>query len=344
MSIETTTRTAGLDDEEKKHCYWACDQIMELDKAVKNVITVRGENFRNELLSLSKLKSGSTFYMLLQEVLVRFLQFEKEPTTKSSNHRCCKKTAEKEDKLPAVVAGSYLAFLANAVKQHGDVDVFVMVKDSTIKVFNTLWKFLQQQEADDDNGELLANNALFHGGGDGGYQTSFRDILAVVNFGDVQLIFRYYNCECECDYHVDKNFFKDFHHCTRWKLDVFKDCKVPRYIHLEDGAAGEIICKETSLTLQYEKVVILTWEGVFESKTYPKKYPNKHADNVVDFGPPKLKQQALHHILRRRRRKEQQQQQQTNATSCCSRKRKWEEAADLLMCSEQMSIDDDDDE
>ena len=156
----------------------------------------------------------------------------------------------------------------------------------------------QQQEAD-DGGELFDNNA-HGGGGDPSYQTSFRDMLAVVNFGDVQLIFRYYNCECECDYHVDKNFFKDFHHCTRWKLDVFKDCKVPRYIHLEDGTAGEIICRETSLTLQYNKMVILNWEGIFESKTYAKKYPNKHANNVVDFGPPKLKQQALHYILRHR--------------------------------------------
>ena len=94
MSIETT----GLDNE-KKHCYWASDQIMELDKAVKNVITVRCENFRNELLSLSKLKSGSTFYMLLQEVLVRFLQFEKET---SREHRC-KKT--KDEKLHAVCRG-----------------------------------------------------------------------------------------------------------------------------------------------------------------------------------------------------------------------------------------------
>ena len=227
--------------------------------------------------------------------------------------------------------------MANAIKQHGDVDVFVMVKDdSTMKVFNAVWKFLQQEA--DDNGELdiMANGALFHG-----YQRSFRDILAIVNFGDVQLIFRYYTCECECDYHVDKSFFEEFHHCTRWKLDVFKDCKVARYIHLEDhDDGGEIICKETSLTLQYEKMVILTWESIFESKTYPKKYPNKHADNDVDFGPPKLKQQALHHILRRRRRKQQQQQ---TTSCCCSRKRKWEEAADdyLLMCSEQMSIDDD---
>ena len=304
---------------------------MELDKAVKNVITVRGENFRNELLSLSKLKSGSTFYMLLQEVLVRFLQFEKEPTTtKSSNHHrcCCKKTAaEKEDKLYAVVAGSYPAFLANAVKQHGDVDVFVMVKDSTIKVFNTLWKFLQQQEADDDNGELLANNgALFHGGG---YQRSFTDILAIVNFGDVQLIFRYYTCECECDYHVDKSFFEEFHHCTRWKLDVFKDCKVAQYIHLEDD--GEIICKETSLTLQYEKVVILTWENVFESRTYPKKSTQISTQTmswILDLQ--NLSNTALHHILRRHRRKMIEEQHQPNATlsCCCSKKCKrtmWEE-------------------
>ena len=75
-----------------------------------------------------------------------------------------------------------------------------------MNVFNTLWKMFLQQEADDDDGDdrfIIDNNAH-------GYYTAFLDILAVVNFGDVQLIFRYYNCECECDYHVDKNFLKIF--------------------------------------------------------------------------------------------------------------------------------------
>ena len=68
--------------------------------------------------------------------------------------------------------------MANAIKQHGDVDVFVMVKDdSTMKVFNAVWKFLRQEA--DDNGEfnIILNEALLHA-----YQRSFRDILAIVDF------------------------------------------------------------------------------------------------------------------------------------------------------------------
>ena len=70
-----------------------------------------------------------------------------------------------------------------------------------------------------------------------------------------------------------------------------------------------------------------------------KKYSNKHADNVVDFGPSKLKQQALHHILRHRRKIIEEQQPNATTSCCCSRKRKrtmWEEdnGVDLLMCSE----------
>ena len=49
--------------------------------------------------------------------------------------------------------------------------------------------------------------------------------------------------------------------------------------------------------------------------TQKKKYSNKHADNVVDFGPSKLKQQALHHILRRHRRKIIEEQQPNATTS-----------------------------
>ena len=159
-------------------------------------------------------------------------------------------------------------------------------------------------------------------------------------------MFRYYSCECECDYHVDNTFFRDFHHCTRWKLDVFENFVVPRYIHLEEGGGG-IICKETSLTARYEKMVILNREGVFEAFKHPKKYPIKHLKNVIDFGPPTLKQQSLHRLLRSKTIEEEKPIENVVVASCCSRKRKrsssiiTQEAIDmdLLMCSEEMEED-----
>ena len=95
-------------------------------------------------------------------------------------------------------------------------------------------------------------------------------------------------------------FFNDFHNCTRWKIDVFKDFYVCRYMHSEKRNDRSIVCKETSLTLQYSELVMRTSLGNFVAVKIPKKYPNKHVDNVSYWGPPSLKQQALHHYLLRK--------------------------------------------
>ena len=319
-----------------RHHYWANEaQITELDKAVGgNAIAFPCADFRTRLLSLSKLNDASSFYTVLRKVMSRFLQFEKK-TRPPPRRRYSPRLGGSGEKLRAVVAGSYPAYLGRALKRHADVDVFVLVKDSDMKTFNDLWKVMRE---DDSIGFDIEY---------GGYQRVFKDILAIVNFGKVQLVFRYYSCECECDYHVDNTFFRDFHHCTRWKLDVFENFVVPRYIHLEEGGGG-IICKETSLTARYEKMVILNREGVFEAFKHPKKYPIKHLKNVIDFGPPTLKQQSLHRLLRSKTIEEEKPIENVLvAASCCSRKRKrsssiiTQEAIDmdLLMCSEEMEED-----
>ena len=321
--------------EKKQHHhqhYWVNEaQITELGKAVGgNVIAFPCADFRTKLLSLSKLNNASSFYTVLRKVMSRFLQFEKK-TRPPPRRRYPPRRSD--EKLRAVVAGSYPAYLGRALKRHADVDVFVLVKDSDMKTFNNLWKVMRE---DDSIGFDIEY----------GYQRVFKDILAIVNFGKVQLVFRYYSCECECDYHVDNTFFRDFHHCTRWKLDVFENFVVPRYIHLEEGGGG-IICKETSLTARYEKMVILNREGVFEAFKHPKKYPIKHLKNVIDFGPPTLKQQSLHRLLRSKTIEEEKPIENVVVASCCSRKRKrsssiiTQEAIDmdLLMCSEEMEED-----
>ena len=356
----------GKTTKRKQHCYWVNDtQITKLNKGIRNVIAFPCADFRNKLLSLSKLKCTSPYYVLLEELMTRFLQFEKRtrnvdngggraaaPTSPSaapasSTTHCRRysfrrrrrsirsKNDNNDEKLQAIVAGSYPAYLGKVLKQYADVDVFVVVKESDLKVFNALWKVMQGD-----------NSAGFNVGDVyelAGYQRVLHDILATVNFGKVQLIFRYYSCECQCDYHVDNSFFSDFHHCTRWKLDVFKNFIIPRYIHLEDDG-GEIICEKTALTTRYEKVVILNWQGRFKSFTHPKKYPIKHLDNVIDFGPPSLKQQALHRVFRCCSKTTKEPIENATTAASCSRKRKQskgdkkEDTDDLdwLMCSEEM--------
>ena len=93
------------------------------------------------------------------------------------------------------------------------------------------------------------------------------------------------------------------------------------------------------MTTRYEKIVILNREGVFETVTHPKKYPIKHLNNVIDFGPPTLKQQSLHRVLRSKTIEEEPIENVVVAS--CSRKRKQsvitEEGIDLdlLMCCEE---------
>ena len=256
-------------------------RLSNIDKGLLKTLVQPCKDFNEELLVLSQLPKTSASYILLYEVLTQFLHFKTE-TSKSKQNA--------SNKLQAVVGGSFAAYLGKAVKQYDDVDVFVLVSDSSMTLFTHLWNVLQGE-----------NSVNLHVISDAYDRLVFNDILTVVNFGKVQLVFRYYPCVCGCDYHVNKTVFENFHHCTRWKLDVFDNCIMPRYIPLEDKG---IICKETSLTLQYEKVVVRNlWNMCFETATFPKKYPNKHLDNVVNFAPPSLKQQSLHAFLRMKEEK-----------------------------------------
>ena len=125
--------------------------------------------------------------------------------------------------------------MGKAVKQYDDVDVFVLVSDSSMTLFTHLWNVLQGE-----------NSVNLHVISDAYDRLVFNDILTVVNFGKVQLVFRYYPGVCGCDYHVNKTVFENFHHCTRWKLDVFDNCIMPRcYFH----ARGFVACQQFFLGL-----------------------------------------------------------------------------------------------
>ena len=247
--------------------------------------------FKEELLRLSGLSPASDEYSLLKEILDRFLTFDKK-------HFCDATEAvlqEEAGKFHAVVAGSYPAKLANVVKKYGDVDVFVVVTDRTLDGLNELWTLLH----DDSRSEEVAWR----------YYNGVDNVLTVSDFGAVQIIVKYHEVGCLCDHHLNADFFKNFHHCTRWKIDVFDDVGLNaiRYMPLErrSGGGGEgegernVVCEETSLTLRYSKKIVREW-GKFRCKIVPARYPNKHATNVSDNGPPTLAHQALHVLLRRK--------------------------------------------
>ena len=59
--------------------------------------------------------------------------------------------------------------------------------------------------------------------GDNRHWEAYGDVISVKNFGKVQLILKHHYFACLCDFHLNASYFRDFHHCTRWRLDVFKD-------------------------------------------------------------------------------------------------------------------------
>ena len=145
--VEKTTAAAEKKQQQQQH-YWVNEaQITELGKAVGgNVIAFPCADFRTRLLSLSKLNNASSFYTVLRKVMSRFLQFEKK-TRPPPRRRYSPRLGGSGEKLRAVVAGSYPAYLGRALKRHADVDVFVLVKDSDMKTFNDLWKVMREDDS-----------------------------------------------------------------------------------------------------------------------------------------------------------------------------------------------------
>ena len=250
------------------------DESVELFKKLpecvrRTILWSCGNDFRTKLLLLSELDPTNVDYLILKCVLFEWLTFAKDD-------------ADKKNKIHAIVAGSYPAYLGNAVKSYNDIDVFVVVTDDDLQHLEYLWEYFLKPEGWNQNSP---------------YYTFSKDILSVKNFGKIQIIVKYHPHKCLCDFHIDAEFFKDFHHCTRWRLSVFQKYFLPRYMHLQEKK--NIICKETAITLQCErKLQRDEFTNRFRTILIPKKYPNKHLTNVTDFGPPSLTQQSLYAILK----------------------------------------------
>ena len=250
------------------HCWYSLNETVDsLPTQAKKIMCFPCESFEEKLLFESKLVPESEEYLLLKDILYQRLTFDRRRV---------------EKKLHAVVAGSYAAFLGRAVKQHGDVDVFIVAHD--VDLVRDLLRLVRPSCMELDLYREVNEQIASYG-----------DVIAVKDFGKVQLILKHHFHECLCDFHLNASFFGDFHHCTRWRLDVFDKFFLVRYMSLQAGRDRDIMCLETSITPRMRPA-----RGHSRKRKNPSKplYPNKHVDNVVNFGPPRLSQQALHAILK----------------------------------------------
>ena len=248
------------------------------------------ESFEARLLELSELSGSARRRWHLERVL-RKLEFSKNVYLYDAGARRCK--------LFAVVAGSYPSTLAGTLADYNDIDVFVLVTRAGLTVLKTLWRFM-----------LAAGGGKF---GKGAYDRwNVDSIIAVIEFGKLQIILKYYGEEpCLCDFHVDRDFFKEFHHATRWKLDVYRDFFLVRYIYADEKKIARCTAIEREMPatqLVREKIVNRLGAGLQHSlvrfrikrKTTRGSYPQKHSNNVLNSGPPSLAEQSLRAYLNQR--------------------------------------------
>ena len=249
----------------RRRCWFARRETLmnALPAEARKIICIPCESFENKLLFESRLSPESVEYALLKKVLFQHLTFDDRYAV---------------GKLYAIVAGSYPAFLGKTVKRYGDVDVFIIANDA-----NLIQDLLHTLLCPICTSQGIRGRAVLH---DAYEYHENGDIITVKIFGKIQLIVKRHYA-CLCDFHLNARFFKDFHHCTRWRLYVFKNLFLVGYMHLERGRDRGIICRKTAITLKRAH----DWgtSGL---------YPNKHIDNVLNFEPPTLSRQALHVILR----------------------------------------------
>ena len=253
-------------------CWFSKKETLDaLPANVRKLLCIPCQSFESKLLLESKLSPESDEYAVLKKVLFQHLTFVERRV---------------EGKLHAIVAGSYPTYLGRAVKKYGDVDVFIIANDvdlvrNLLRLLHPgthLWRYPAHITNDEKD-----NNRHWE---------AYGDVISVKTFGKVQLIFQHHYVACLCDFHLNASYFRDFHHCTRWRLDVFENFFLVRYMPLERKRRDPdiIICAGTAIFFKN------TWTRGDIFKTYP----YKHMNNVSDFGPPKLSQQALHVVLKKK--------------------------------------------
>ena len=247
-------------------CWYSKRSTLDaLPAHVRKMICFPCQSFESKLLFESGLSTESDEYAVLKEILFQHLTFDERKV---------------EGKLYAIVAGSYPTYLGGAVKTYNDVDVFVIANEvdlvrNLLRLIHPETHPLQRYPY-----HIFYVDPKIH-------WDAYGMVITVQNFGRVQLILKPHFYTCLCDFHLDTCYFRDFHHCTRWRLVVFKDCFLAKYMRLEHRRRGDqnaYICAQTRIFRSRDANI--------------KAYPYKHINNVLDEGPPKLSQQALHVILK----------------------------------------------
>ena len=294
MNLANDDHNDNDDDEDNGECrrikHYRC-KLSILDATPVQLFSTRYfkcESFEARLLELSELSRSARRRWHLERVL-RKLCFSKNQYLYDAETRTWR--------LFAVVAGSYPSTLAGTLAKYNDIDVFVLVTRAGLTALRTLWRFL-----------LAAGGGKFSKGAYDRWNVD--SVLAVIEFGKLQIILKYYGEEpCLCDFHVDRDFFKDFHHATRWKLDVYRDFFLVRYIYADEKKIARCTAIEREMPTQLVRETIVNRLGAGLQHSFVRfriqrkalgSYPQKHSNNVLNWGPPSLAEQSLRAYLSQR--------------------------------------------
>ena len=182
----------------KRHRFCYIIDEKKLEMIPKNQIIACGKDIREYILSLSELNKTCKEYKIVQEILkhVTFLsQAGKFPPE------------EDEEKAAAIIAGSYPAYLAGKVKSYNDIDIFILITPQEyLQGHRNIMRIVRDY--------LNRRRRLYKG---------VNGIYAIVNFGRLQFILKEFKVSCsgntcDCEYAFNKYFFKEFKHCTRYRL------------------------------------------------------------------------------------------------------------------------------
>lgn len=196
--------------------------------------------------------------------------------------------APQSGKLQAVIAGSYPSYLAGKVKKFEDIDIFILWNpnleySTSIEVVHAALEYINTERE-----EKKAYDCSYY------HNSSMDGIMRISNIGKLQFILKEYEHTCHCMFHLDRYFFRTFHHVTRWKLLVFPikdntgsklwDLVVPKYISYEEERG--VVTKEITINIAED-----AGAGALP-------YPAKHKDNQLNFCPPSLYQQAFRAVMK----------------------------------------------
>ena len=310
----------------QRFCY--ITEESKLETLPKNKTITIGKDIREYLLSLSGLSNAtSKEYRVAKEILSTITFISQEGKIPPPDE-------DEDNKVSAIIAGSYPTYLANRVKSYNDIDIFIEI---STPFFNRHYYLLSLFC------RYLHRKKCYPG---------VNGVWGVANCGRLQFILKdfsrrcYNSNRCKCENAFNKYFFSEFEHCTRYRLYFYKDeSSIYKAIvkYIPQDADRQILAKRTCITVRDydpDDDVVVSWGYIKrrQKKVYneiaslnnmehkdailklidcgmmtkgtlrrmfpinyevgPPRYPEKHLNNVMDFSPPSLWHQALAKYLK----------------------------------------------